>query len=418
MLTKKYNLEENIEIVFFGKLMKNDRRLSDYNLSNSTTLHVMPSQSPVSKVSDQNYYSNSMASSKCRYLTGLWLHRNNYETNTLQRLLSLFGNLKNDNAMQKCSQVEKERLSAFYVCCKNKCGGIVPGKLRVRCSSCLKSEIVLQREPVNIMEILFSSIFCTCYSESCKHCLQKAEFYFKCGSDYCDNTEVKLVKCMKANFESKECCTCFENSNPIVEFPCDESHILCTDCFIAYARTEIFDRRLDFNTLDGYCLPCPVGCKSNGLDDPHVFYLLGVDEYKIYQEIATEACLLRGMNGCICPDANCGMGLFKTTNSKNEKYCKCSDCGYEFCFECKRSYHGLTGCSNLSISSRTSQSMANYINNVKLIKCISKPCPNCKIPTEKNGGCMHLICSNCKYEWCWICQKLWSGNCQSDHWFG
>jgi hypothetical protein len=31
-------------------------------------------------------------------------------------------------------------------------------------------------------------------------------------------------------------------------------------------------------------------------------------------------------------------------------------------------------------------------------------CPNCGLIVEKEeGGCNHMICSKCKYEFCWIC---------------
>ena len=30
-------------------------------------------------------------------------------------------------------------------------------------------------------------------------------------------------------------------------------------------------------------------------------------------------------------------------------------------------------------------------------------CPKCKSPFEKMAGCVHMTCSICKYEWCWVC---------------
>lgn len=33
------------------------------------------------------------------------------------------------------------------------------------------------------------------------------------------------------------------------------------------------------------------------------------------------------------------------------------------------------------------------------------------------GGCMHLLCSRCGAEWCWLCVKKWDRQCQGAHWF-
>lgn len=54
------------------------------------------------------------------------------------------------------------------------------------------------------------------------------------------------------------------------------------------------------------------------------------------------------------------------------------------------------------------------------IKVITKPCPQCRTPTERSGGCMHMVCtrSGCGLEWCWVCQIGWTRDCMGAHWFG
>jgi hypothetical protein len=41
---------------------------------------------------------------------------------------------------------------------------------------------------------------------------------------------------------------------------------------------------------------------------------------------------------------------------------------------------------------------------------IVKRCPCCRMWTEKNEGCNHMTCVECKFQWCWLCQKPYSSN--------
>jgi ariadne-1 len=33
----------------------------------------------------------------------------------------------------------------------------------------------------------------------------------------------------------------------------------------------------------------------------------------------------------------------------------------------------------------------------------TKPCPGCNSPVVKDGGCNHMQCSRCHYDFCWLC---------------
>ena len=46
--------------------------------------------------------------------------------------------------------------------------------------------------------------------------------------------------------------------------------------------------------------------------------------------------------------------------------------------------------------------------NLNWILANTKQCPKCKRPIEKNQGCMHMTCSQCKFEFCWLCQGSWA----------
>jgi len=38
----------------------------------------------------------------------------------------------------------------------------------------------------------------------------------------------------------------------------------------------------------------------------------------------------------------------------------------------------------------------------------TKKCPECTAPIEKNKGCMHMTCTNCPHQFCWLCKGPWS----------
>ena len=38
-----------------------------------------------------------------------------------------------------------------------------------------------------------------------------------------------------------------------------------------------------------------------------------------------------------------------------------------------------------------------------------EPCPNCGMKLQKNGGCPHMRCTKCKYEFCWNCLGSYKG---------
>ena len=50
----------------------------------------------------------------------------------------------------------------------------------------------------------------------------------------------------------------------------------------------------------------------------------------------------------------------------------------------------------------TQISYEHIVNNLWKI-LVAEPCPSCGILVQKNGGCQHMRCARCLYEFCWTC---------------
>jgi ankyrin repeat protein len=72
---------------------------------------------------------------------------------------------------------------------------------------------------------------------------------------------------------------------------------------------------------------------------------------------------------------------------------QCDGCQHQWCSACGSPPHNGAVC---AIAESMRLTMEWKRGN-------SKKCPNCRIDTQHDGGCSHMRCPQCSYEWCWIC---------------
>ncbi|CAG2184738.1 PARK2 [Mytilus edulis] len=170
----------------------------------------------------------------------------------------------------------------------------------------------------------------------------------------------------------------------------------------------------------GYSLHCPVGCENSLLQDAHHFYLLGEEQYERYKRFGTEEYVLQN-NGVLCPFPGCGAGILIQDSCKQVV---CHNCRFEFCRQCLNSYHGSSECRQQLLEDNTQDYKVDEERELRArwdqeslatIEEISKPCPGCCTKTERDGGCMHMHCSRCQMDWCWLCDREWNRECQGNH---
>jgi len=83
---------------------------------------------------------------------------------------------------------------------------------------------------------------------------------------------------------------------------------------------------------------------------------------------------------------------------------RCGDCSFRMCYVHNIPWHENQTCSEYTYNlgrggEKKREEEASQIAVAKL----SKPCPSCRSPIEKNQGCDHMTCRKCRHEFCWKC---------------
>lgn len=92
--------------------------------------------------------------------------------------------------------------------------------------------------------------------------------------------------------------------------------------------------------------------------------------------------------------------------------CRCS---YTFCNACGRiGGHfpaSCTECNSWDKTHESDQPLRDHAADDQLsahfVRTHTRECPNCTAAISKNGGCVHMRCVSCNYEFCWVCSSSW-----------
>ena len=184
-----------------------------------------------------------------------------------------------------------------------------------------------------------------------------------------------------------ECEVCYEEINKedkeLNTIPC--GHLFCTHCWNNYLRTLITEAKVEkIKCMDHEC--------QEILSEEFIVMHISENENLMekYRKFKKRADILQDKNKKLCPKPDCDSFLQK---SQLSKYVRCEN-GHEFCYECLRPPHG-----NKSCDYNLEKEFLQWKKGKRV-----KNCPRCKIYTEKNEGCNHMTCVNCKYQWCWLCE--------------
>eukprot|EP00073_Rattus_norvegicus_P010904 NP_001178511.1 cullin-9 [Rattus norvegicus] len=180
-------------------------------------------------------------------------------------------------------------------------------------------------------------------------------------------------------------------------------HCCCKSCWNEYLTTRIEQNFvLNCTCPIADCPAQPTGAFiRNIVSSPEVISKYEKALLRGYVESCSNLTWCTNPQGC--DRILCRQGLGSGTT--------CSKCGWASCFNCSfPEAHYPASCGHMSQwvdDGGYYDGMSVEAQSKHLAKLISKRCPSCQAPIEKNEGCLHMTCARCNHGFCWRCLRSW-----------
>ncbi|CEP13137.1 hypothetical protein [Parasitella parasitica] len=202
---------------------------------------------------------------------------------------------------------------------------------------------------------------------------------------------------------SFECEICYSDEAGLETTSLACGHLFCTDCYSYYLTEKI-------KQGDSTNIQCPQeGCQII-VDQTTLNHVLDRDLYDRYEDLLDKVYVRDNptLKWCTAPDCKYAIecGISKNSTSIIVPTVTC-DCGHVMCFGCDFNDHQPANCSMVKDWVRKKEEDSA---TATWISAHTKDCPKCQSPIEKNGGCNHMWCKQCRHEFCWVCLGSWKSH--------
>lgn len=202
----------------------------------------------------------------------------------------------------------------------------------------------------------------------------------------------------------QECSICMEEktSNEFCTLSC--GHEFCTECLQTMLDNAVTEKQSS-------SLRCPNPTCKRSIEDSDISKINNnIKKINLLNDIKLQEWLLgqKGVKHCTTP--NCS---FSFINEKTDQFTmKCAQCAAEYCAQCLFPHAWNVSCTEAALAS--DKNAAEKASEQWELSN-TKPCPKCKAKIEKNGGCKHMKCGTCKFDFCWNCLQEWRPETHFDY---
>jgi len=175
-------------------------------------------------------------------------------------------------------------------------------------------------------------------------------------------------------------------------------HFLCQDCMTQHMVSLI-------NNNKSSHMECPIFQCSSPITYVEVKRSVNPEEFQRYEQFTLGGVLGLDDNCRWCPRRGCQTPTIGNPDSPMIR-CPKPNCHFTYCFNCKVEWHADITCEQYEQWKKDNGNGGDLFE--KWRQKNTKPCPNCKTNIQKNGGCNHMTCTSCKYEFCWLCSEKYN----------
>jgi LSD1 subclass zinc finger protein len=197
------------------------------------------------------------------------------------------------------------------------------------------------------------------------------------------------------NVTITKCNVCYDENVKCFALACN--HPYCVGCL-----TALFERAIKDTSL------LPLQCCAKAIDMDLVQRLLKPTQYQFLASKLEEKQAKRKM---FCPTCTRFINLDRFDGTET-RLVECS-CKTRLCIACQTKSHEPISCAMNQWASKQSNLPFDALVKAKGWK----KCPGCRTVIELKGGCNHITCAYCNYQFCFNCSSSWnqrSGQCSSN----
>lgn len=226
-----------------------------------------------------------------------------------------------------------------------------------------------------------------------------------------DDSDVATKRARVHPIEEFDCAVCFERiSHPRI-YTC--THNICLYCVEQHLKT------IKLNVIDEsmWILP-PHTCAATGCDAHMQMSVVRtiLDEQRATASAADYLPVLESIHTLVQTARRCRMlRISRCRGSDCATYhvsatvqpdllCsfECESCATIQCSRCFQEPHDGVSCEMMQ--QMRSANVHPLGSDIPFTSSSMKHCPRCNALTEREGGCVHIRCTSCAYEWCWECR--------------